>query len=837
MKNCPLCQTELPAESNLCPSCGSELLGADQAKSSKREAAQKNPLSVEVPEAARTKSPPGNLSVEVPDAARAKSPPSPLSVEVPEAARVKTPPSHLSVEVPAAARAKTPPSHLSIEVPQAARARTGMKSPPGHLSIEVPSAARVKTPASHLSIEVPPAARAKPTPSGPEPVDSAQATDSGPALSGANTAGHISDHPPPAHEVMAGGGDPTLEVRLRAEEVLDGNDLFPEDDPLFEDGEQGSIFSLADADVADADSATSDEPNVDEEDDSELEELDEEEDSYQQEVSAIAMLDDTDILVGMGRLDSPKPSPAVDKEPKKERVDNGNRLETVSLAEDMHGTSSSPRSVSKDSSPPLETMTLAEGMHGAESLAEAAALDNFERLETMTLAEDMHGAQSISGDAEVARDSRGQLWLSEGDERVSELELAIARNAPPPTSTTAKDRLVHPGDLDPDELERKLTRLKPNEESLDAPVLDPFPFIPPLVEAVPKNGTTPFHWAVYWLRTRSIVKRQREALRAIGGGLSKVKREEARCVTALGHAARSRGVLPDGVRDMADAAEHVESAAAQRRERADLKYEERREARLEQEAVRKTGEAKLERLEDRHAPLMARYKEMRRRLAGAESTIRDLTKMELERRALVEKPPTEEDLEGDIQLVNERIVVTRKSAEELVKSREKAHREVVASLEASKKQRKKLKTSLSKAARVIKGIEAEMRAVRAVIQEATAKVAAAENQAKAAEVSSKRQREHADRSAAEFDAEVGVAMLLQSNPDPIFANLLRVVVKSKKQVAEVEKAYNKQQDHFESYDEANARFGKQFLFGGLGVLFIVVFALVIVNFVINVSAD
>jgi len=873
MQVCPFCKTELPPGTNVCPGCETELqdlegsggraddshlsvevpVAARKVKSPDALSVEVPPtarvkkppeaLSLEVPAAARVQTPPGNLTVEVPSAARSKKPPEDLSVEVPAAARPKTPPANLSVEVPVAARPKTPPSNLSVEVPAAARPKTPQsnlsvevpaaarpKTPQSNLSVEVPAGARVKKPRKDLSLEVPAAARAKTASRDLPPVILAPEVDVNRNRPSPAVAGHISDHPPPAGDVLESSSD--LDVRLRAEDVLDGGgDPFADDPLLAEDDPQAGESELDDS-TEEADESESFEEELDSDGARE-----EEAASFQQEVSAVAVLDDDEILVGMGRLDSPKPK-KVEKGDEKPAESSAttteeDRLPTTSLAEDMHGSGS----IQEDASERLEISSLAEDMHGSGSMMEAADVDTSHRIETMSLAEDMHGAQSPVGDSEVERDSRGQLWHSDWDDRGSEIELAISRNAPPPTGMAPKERLVKGDDLDPDELEKKFTRLKPSDKSLDAPELGAFPYVPRLVEAIPKRGDTPFHWSVYWLRTRGIVKQQKEALRELGGALAKVKREEVRCVTALGHAARSQGMLPDRVRNIADAAEHVESAAAQRRERADLKYEERREAKLEQEATRKAGEAKLAKLEERHAPLAARYKEMRRRLAGAESTIRELTKMEKERRALLDKPPTEEELEGDIQLVNDRIVVTRRSAEELIKNRKKAHKECVASLKATKKQHKKLRVDLGKSARTLKAIEADMAKVRAVTRKVSAKVTVAENQAKAAEVSSKRQREHADRSAAEFDAEVGVAMLLESHPNPLFANLYRVVVKSKKQVAEVEKAYNKQQDHLESYDEPTARNGKRFAIGGFSFLFLATFIFVIVKYVINASAS
>jgi hypothetical protein len=433
--------------------------------------------------------------------------------------------------------------------------------------------------------------------------------------------------------------------------------------------------------------------------------------------------------------------------------------------------------------------------------------------------------EAIDEESSMERDSRGQLWLTPGSEDSTDLELsgamrrkkAAVRGGRPAAEVPSLEGLA-----------ARAKRARPDQSSFDAPALVDLPQVPDVIEAVPSPGGDPVSRVIYWVRTRKLVAGQRETLKTLGSSLARLKREESRCIASIGRAARVHGLIPDELRALADAAGQLESSAYQRRQRADQRHEEKREATRSYETVLRKGHAQLAQLEERHTPVETHLRAVTQRLSGCLATIEELEAMERERRALAEREPTDEELEGEIKMVRDRIVVTRKSREEAVAARARALAECTAALAAARKSRVELEAEVEDARKALTVVESKIQVVRGTLNRAEERLATAQSQARVAEKSSKREAEHVEMSAAELDEEVGLVILNTPEPDPAFARLIQAVLKCKKRVVMFDQLLKLQQERLDLYDDQAAQSGRRTLLGTIGGLVIVAFLGIVV---------
>ncbi len=417
----------------------------------------------------------------------------------------------------------------------------------------------------------------------------------------------------------------------------------------------------------------------------------------------------------------------------------------------------------------------------------------------------------------LERDSRGEQWLETGDDeepvvgRVDDSPsrvhgryvLGQGREEGVQSRPVIAEVVIATGGEDVD-----------GDAVISVERLPEFPDLPQVVDGQEHPGSGLIALALYAFQGRGLVAHQKNVLKRFGNVLARLKRGERSSIETLGRKARHHNIVPPGLEDVAETADLLEHGADKQRKHANEKKKEHLAAERAYETTKETGEARLAKLEAHHAPLTARIQEMRRRRGSSSSRFEELHQQEKEHRSRVETPLSDDDLGGDIQLIDGKIVVNQRSAEEEIALRKTEHETSLRELARVTKELKTLDESIESTREPMARLEAEMKKVHAVIDATHDKLREIEGQAKVAALSGKRRTDLANLSASELDQELGRSLLRSDKPERRLEKLINNVERAHQRVVKVEALVNQQQDQLEAFDKESSKRGWQILIGG-----------------------
>lgn len=436
----------------------------------------------------------------------------------------------------------------------------------------------------------------------------------------------------------------------------------------------------------------------------------------------------------------------------------------------------------------------------------------------------------------LERDSKGFNWLAPAEDDGSVGEIGFLDSAPPsfattdlsPSSSPSPDDLALTSELLADAMagrSHSIAAIKATEPS-------PMPDLPEVVMGISTPSSGIFSKMAYAMRTRRLVRQQRENVKQLTTALSKLKRNEIESIEALGRAARQHNLTPSSMLDRAAAADLEDQAAQERREIAGAKKEEGHQAEQLFKATHRAGQARLEKLRDISAPLLARHQQLEQRRIAARNVLEELAAKEVELGALAERRPTEEELGGEIHMENEKIVVSRRSVDEEISARMMAHHDCLAQVAEAKEALNRIEGHINATVTPLERIKAEAATIKSRVSAAQDKVKATKKQAKAAAMSGQRRTDFAHRSAAELDAQIGQAILDGGDAHPALDLLVKAIHSSTRRVQSVEAMLDHQNDQLAVYDGEAAKLGASVLIGA--ALFSIILAIVTLSVLGNV---
>jgi predicted nucleic acid-binding Zn-ribbon protein len=278
-------------------------------------------------------------------------------------------------------------------------------------------------------------------------------------------------------------------------------------------------------------------------------------------------------------------------------------------------------------------------------------------------------------------------------------------------------------------------------------------------------------------------------LQQITNQLAKDKRTEQEVVAALGRAARMRQLTPPSCHDLVAASAQTEQGVAADQEKSVQQAEEARQADAAFQAASLKGQAQLDSLEQKLATAEAQAATTDQEVAQAEAKVAQLEAQEKEFSAAAGSGG--KDATEQIRLY-EGAKAQRKIAEMELKG---------------------LRDRQRAGQRPLNRLRGDIERVRGEVTKAQQRLDAAERGAEAAVLSQQRRTEMTRRNVAQFDEQIGRAVLaLPKAPDSL-KQLWASADVARRRVERGEDALRDQQGELDQYDSRRARIGLWLLVG------------------------